>query len=953
VNATTDRSVPDRPADGRGRPRRVAALLAATGGLLLAVVPLSLTALVTSPAGAAPSNGSQLPSAAVAVSPDPTSGQAVTPGTPFSSGQTIGVAVPANTVFNPNLNVSIVECAAPNGVLPTLTSACDTSTVQGPTLLPAKDGSLNFTGYQVYALPDLVSLAESPTGNPKCDLSDECVLYIGNSYNDFTQPHFWSQGFFIAPNANDLAANPGDGSPPPVVTTPSPALSTVVAGASTAVADGTDAASVTVTLLGANSHGVSQPVATGTPVSLTQAVGQGAGHSLISPATSTTNASGQATFTMTDPTAEAVTYTATSGAVTVTQQATVTFQAPTVNTAHSTVTAAPPSVPADGSTTSTVTVTVRDQATNPAPIAGLAVTLGQGSGHAQIAPASANTNASGQATFTVSDTTIEPVTFTATAAGTPLTATASVTFGNLTVSPVDSTVAAAASPAPTGSVGTAVTVTLRTAGGTHPVAGHTVTLTAASGTGGQVAPTGAVTTDANGQVVFTVTDATAETVAVAARDTTQNVAIGQVSVIFQVQAAPTPSPTLSSVTVNPSTGVPADGTTSANVIVTVRDSAGSPLSGKAVSVAPTPANFGVTVTPIQYGGSGVAGTTGSTGFAEFAVRATTVGTVTLTAADTTDSMTIISNPPLTVTFVHGPVDGNQSTMAATPTSVAADGSTPSTIAVTLDDHFGNAVPGKTVTLSQGGGHSVISPATSVTDSTGVATFHVTDTTAEYVTYGAADSSDGNLLVSDSARVTFGTPPPILPVAADCAVVVDRPTVPADGQTAATVTVLLNDGSGFPVAGRTVALTASGGSSKVSPSAPATDSSGKVTFSVTDASPEAVTYTASDTTDHVALSQSVVVTFTAAGAAAAAGPALNRPIVGKAATADGKGYWLVASDGGIFAFGDAGFFGSTGALALNRPIVGMAATADGKGYWLVASDGGIFAFGDAAFYGSIA
>ena len=79
--------------------------------------------------------------------------------------------------------------------------------------------------------------------------------------------------------------------------------------------------------------------------------------------------------------------------------------------------------------------------------------------------------------------------------------------------------------------------------------------------------------------------------------------------------------------------------------------------------------------------------------------------------------------------------------------------------------------------------------------------------------------------------------------------------------------------------------------------------------------------------------------------------LNQPIVGMAATPDGGGYWLVASDGGIFAFGDAGFYGSTGAIHLNQPIVGMAATADGKGYWLVASDGGIFAFGDAGFYGS--
>ena len=74
------------------------------------------------------------------------------------------------------------------------------------------------------------------------------------------------------------------------------------------------------------------------------------------------------------------------------------------------------------------------------------------------------------------------------------------------------------------------------------------------------------------------------------------------------------------------------------------------------------------------------------------------------------------------------------------------------------------------------------------------------------------------------------------------------------------------------------------------------------------------------------------------------------VVDRTATAR-TGYWLAASDGGIFAFGDARFQGSTGAIRLNQPIVGMAATASGNGYWLVASDGGIFAFGDAKFSGS--
>ncbi len=80
-------------------------------------------------------------------------------------------------------------------------------------------------------------------------------------------------------------------------------------------------------------------------------------------------------------------------------------------------------------------------------------------------------------------------------------------------------------------------------------------------------------------------------------------------------------------------------------------------------------------------------------------------------------------------------------------------------------------------------------------------------------------------------------------------------------------------------------------------------------------------------------------------------ALNRPIVGMASSPDHQGYWLVASDGGVFAFGDAGYFGSTGAIQLVQPVVGMAATSDGRGYWLVASDGGVFAFGDAGYFGS--
>jgi hypothetical protein len=84
-----------------------------------------------------------------------------------------------------------------------------------------------------------------------------------------------------------------------------------------------------------------------------------------------------------------------------------------------------------------------------------------------------------------------------------------------------------------------------------------------------------------------------------------------------------------------------------------------------------------------------------------------------------------------------------------------------------------------------------------------------------------------------------------------------------------------------------------------------------------------------------------------------GQPLNAPVIGMEAIpgAAGDGYWLVAADGGIFAYGGAAFFGSTGGIRLNKPIVGITSSPTGRGYRLVASDGGIFSFGDAPFFGS--
>jgi hypothetical protein len=80
--------------------------------------------------------------------------------------------------------------------------------------------------------------------------------------------------------------------------------------------------------------------------------------------------------------------------------------------------------------------------------------------------------------------------------------------------------------------------------------------------------------------------------------------------------------------------------------------------------------------------------------------------------------------------------------------------------------------------------------------------------------------------------------------------------------------------------------------------------------------------------------------------------LQAPISFLAPTPTGGGYFAVAEDGGVFAFGDATFQGSMGGQPLNAPVLRMTATPTGHGYWLVATDGGIFSYGDAQFFGSM-
>jgi len=522
---------------------------------------------------------------------------------------------------------------------------------------------------------------------------------------------------------------------------------------------------------------------------------------------------------------------------------TVTVNAGPASAANSTVTASPTTVTADGTTTSTITVTLKDANNNLA--SGRTVALAKNGGSSTIATVNGTTNASGQATFTVKDTVAEAMTYTATDTTDSVTVsgTATVTFTAGTPTAGNSTISASPASIPAdGATTSTIAVTLKDANN-NPVSGKIVTLAQGTGSSSISAASGASSTD--GVVTFTVKDTKAETATYTATDTTDTITVNTTATVtftagaaakVQVETAASGSGT-----VVPSQNVTAG--TSITVFAIARDAHGNFVSNTATNWSLTNVTGGVVAGDLVPSGDSK-----SASFAGHKVGTATIHPVTsgLTSVDSG-----------TITVVTGAVNAATSIVTASPTPVVADGTTTSTITVTLKDGQSNPVSGKTVALAQGTGSSTISPASGASNASGVVTFTVKDTKAETVTYTATDSTDA-MTISQTAAVTFTAGP----VAAGNSTVSANPTsITADGTTTATITVTLKDANNNPVSGKTVTLAQGTGSSTISAASGPSSASGVVTFTVKNSKAEAVTYTATDTTDSVAIAQTAQVTFT--------------------------------------------------------------------------------------------
>ncbi len=203
----------------------------------------------------------------------------------------------------------------------------------------------------------------------------------------------------------------------------------------------------------------------------------------------------------------------------------------------------------------------------------------------------------------------------------------------------------------------------------------------------------------------------------------------------------TPTAANSVFIINPSS-VAADGTTTASVLVQLRDANNNSVSGKNVILA---ANSGSATIQPSNGTS-----TGNNGTVSFTVTDLTVESMTLTATDTTDGIVLTQQPTLSFIVPLAASAG----LDAFPSSVTADGVTAATIAITLTDALGRPTPGKLIQLNQTGNSAIVGPNPSVTDSNGMIQFTATDQSPETVTYSAVDETDGSLAFPETGTVQF-------------------------------------------------------------------------------------------------------------------------------------------------------------------------------------------------------
>ena len=301
----------------------------------------------------------------------------------------------------------------------------------------------------------------------------------------------------------------------------------------------------------------------------------------------------------------------------------------------------------------------------------------------------------------------------------------------------------------------------------RPLANRAVSLRP-SRPGDQVAPTEAVT-DAQGRVEITLTSVDLGTGSILA-------SMGPISTQASVAFIAGPPQAAQSTLQPRSSGVRADGAETLGFDVQVRDASGQPVPYATVVFSSSA--HGDVLSPRT-------AVTDATGLCTSWLRGTQAGPRTVTAALPHGALTAVGS------LVAGAASASASTLLISPNAVLADGMSPAALMLTVRDAFGNVIPNAAVTWGADGSLNSFTPATSMTDASGMASATVRSIRAQsqnvLATCGAA-----HIL----APLVF-EPGPLDANLSSLSVSADAQ--PANGQSPVTLAVYLRDawGNGIP------------------------------------------------------------------------------------------------------------------------------------------------------------
>jgi Galactose oxidase-like, Early set domain/Bacterial Ig-like domain (group 1)/Invasin, domain 3/Bacterial Ig-like domain (group 2) len=729
-----------------------------------------------------------------------------------------------------------VETSGANGVGAIVqTGATSADGANGLTVALASFADAGDVGFGVFGITSATPAAMEGSGFTRIDEQPSGENTTGDLFAEWAVNQNAIDATWSTTSAGalgvELKAAAGGGSGSGV----SAALSTVAASPGSITADGATS-TVTVTAKDASGNPISGATvvlaATGTGNTLTQPAGP-------------TDANGEATGTLASTVAEPKTVSAKIDGTAITQTATVTVTPGPLDAGQSTVEAAPTTI-APGSGTATITVTAKDANGNP--ISDATVVLAT-TGSATLTQPPNPTDASGVATGTLSSTTEETVTVSATIGQTAITQTATVTVTVQTAAEITQTLLTSGSNATNQKVYTTATIS------PSPNALITVAVLMRRSSGAlspSVTGGGMSAWEPVASVDFD-TPTTPTKRLVVFRALSASPGSGPITITFAGSVSNCQW------IVSQWDGVDVTGANGEGAIVQIDSARSEAASDLAVTL-----NAFADANDVAYGIVGVAENgptvTPAPQFTEIAEESSGErsalqaewATNQVAVGESWGSLTKAGMLAIELKAGVGSgggsgVSASLSTVAASPTSITADGAT-STVTVTAKDASGNPISGATVVLAATGTGNTLTQPAGPTDASGVATGTLASTVAEPKTVSA--KIDGTA-ITQTATVTV-TPGPL---DAGQSTVEAAPTTIAPGSGTATITVTAKDANGNPISGLTVVLATTGSATLTQPANP-TGANGVATGTLGSTIEETVTVSA--TIGQTAITQTATV-----------------------------------------------------------------------------------------------